>query len=460
MTRKIFVPGKHQQEIITYERDHKRLAIWAGMGMGKTSSTLNAINHLQLHEESLTLVLAPLRVAQSTWPDEALKWENLRDIEVSAVVGDPKQRAAALKKPANVFTTNYENLPWLIEHLGKKKWPFKNIVADESTKLKSFRLRQGGKRAAALAKVAHDHSDRFIELTGTPSPNGLVDLWGQVWFLDRGLRLGRTYTGFEERWFRPDFGDFNSVKPFAHSQKEIQDKVKDICFSLDAKDYFDIDEPIKTSVMVDMPAKARAIYEKMKKEAFIEIMENEVEAFNAASKTMKLVQLVNGSIYVDEEHNWIETHDAKLQALESIAEEAAGMPLLVAYHFKSDLARLKKAFPKGRELDKDPQTIKDWNAGKIPMLFAHPMSAGHGLNLQDGSNIVVFFSLWWNLEEHLQIIERVGPMRQKQSGHNRAVFIYYIRVRDSIDDLLMERIETKRRVQDILLDATKNLFGA
>lgn len=204
MTRKIFVPGKHQQEIINYERDYKRCAIWAGMGMGKTSSTLNAINHLQLHEESLTLVLAPLRVAQSTWPDEAVKWENLRDIEVSAVVGDPKERAAALRKPANVFTINYENLPWLVEHFGKK-WPFKNIVADESTKLKSFRLRQGGKRAEALAKVAHDHSDRFIELTGTPSPNGLVDLWGQVWFLDRSLRLGRTYTGFEERWFRPDW---------------------------------------------------------------------------------------------------------------------------------------------------------------------------------------------------------------------------------------------------------------
>lgn len=458
MKRRIFIPGKHQCEIMRYEREHPRLGIWAGMGMGKTSSTLTAINDLQLFEDSKTLVLAPLRVAQSTWPDEAKKWEHLRNIEVSAVVGDVAKRKAALKSPANIFTINYENLPWLVEHYGKN-WPFKNVVADESTRLKSFRLKQGGKRAAALAKVAHDHADRFIELTGTPSPNGLVDLWGQVWFLDRGLRLGRTYTGFEQRWFRPDFGDFNSVKPFEHSQKEIQDKVKDICFSLDAKDYFDLDEPIKTMIMVEMPEKAKALYKQMEKAAFIEIAENEIEAFNAASKTMRCLQLANGAIYTDDEKNWVETHDAKLQALESIAEEAAGMPLLVAYHFKHDLARLKKAFPKGRALDNNPQTIIDWNAGKIPMLFAHPQSAGHGLNLQDGSNILVFFSLWWNLEEHLQIIERIGPMRQKQSGHNRAVFIYYIMTRGTIDNQLMERIETKRRVQDILLDATKNLYG-
>ena len=199
----------------------------------------------------------------------------------------------------------------------------------------------------------------------------------------------------------------------------------------------------------------RQLYRKMEREMFMQIDEHEIEAFNAAARTMKCLQLANGAVYTDEDGNWKEVHDAKLQALEEIVEEAAGMPVLVAYHFKSDLARLTRAFPKGRTLDQNPQTLRDWNAGKIPVLFAHPASAGHGLNLQDGGNILVFFGLNWNLEEHQQIIERIGPMRQKQAGYNRPTWIYRIVARGTVDDMVLERLDTKREVQDILLDAMK-----
>lgn len=448
----------YQTQIIDHELDVSRCGIWAGMGMGKTTATLTALDNLELIEPGPTLVVAPLRVAQSTWPDEIKKWDHLHHLEVSTVLGSPQQRKAALKREANIYTTNYENLPWLVETLGDK-WPFKKVVADESTKLKGFRLRQGGKRAQALGKVAHKYAKHFIELTGTPSPNGLVDLWGQAWFLDAGERLGRSFKGFTDRWFRTERvgADPHAVKliPLPFAREMIEDKLRDLCLSLDARDWFDIDEPIVNTVYVDLPRQARAMYEDMEKEMYLAIGGSEVEAFNAASRTVKCLQLANGAIYTDENGAWSEVHDQKLQALEEIIEEAAGMPVLVAYHFKSDLARLTKAFPKGRVLDSDPQTITDWNAGKIPVLFAHPASAGHGLNLQDGGNILAFFGHWWNLEEYQQIIERIGPTRQAQAGHDRPVFIYHIVARDTVDELVMARRDSKREVQDLLLEAMK-----
>jgi|AntAceMinimDraft_13_1070369.scaffolds.fasta_scaffold01617_8 SNF2 family DNA or RNA helicase len=453
-----FTARPYQDLIIDHIHNTPRCGVWAGMGLGKTVSTLMAINNLSIIDDRPTLVLAPKRVAQSTWPDEAKKWSDLSNIEVSAVVGTLAQRQAALAKPANVFTTNYEQLPWLVEHFGKK-WPFKRIVSDESTRLKGFRVTQGGKRARALGKVAHKHADQFIELTGTPSPNGLQDLWGQAWFLDEGFRLGRSYQAFIDRWFKSErVGQSEhavriSPMPFANS--EIQKRLQDLCISLEAKDWFDLAEPIVNVVRVELPVKARRLYDDMESEMFLSVNDNDVEAFNAASKTIKCLQLANGSIYTDEKGAWAEIHDVKLQALESIIEESAGMPVLVSYQFKSDLQRLMRTFPKGRVLDDNPQTIIDWNKGKVPILFAHPQSAGHGLNLQDGGNIIVFFSHWWNLEEFQQIIERIGPVRQLQAGHNRPVFIYHIVAADTLDEMVMERRESKREVQDILMSSMK-----
>lgn len=459
MTRQAFTPREYQHAIINQVLTTPRCAAWAGMGMGKSVSTLTALDILEITEPGPALVLAPLRVAASTWPDEAKKWAHLRNVEVSAVVGTPEERRAALKRPATIYTTNYENVPWLVEHFGDR-WPFRKVVADESTKLKSFRLRQGGVRAQALAKVAHCKVDRFIELTGTPSPNGLQDLWGQAWFLDKGMRLGRSFEAFKARWFQSiQVGSdrhATRLDPLPFAQEQIEDRMRDLCLSLDARDYFDIAEPIVNTIRVELPAKARRLYRDMEREMFLALeCGTEVEAFNAASKTMKCLQLANGAIYTDEAGTWSEVHDVKLQALEDVIEEAAGMPVLVAYHFKSDLARLQRAFPKGRQLDKDPQTIRDWNAGKIPVLFAHPASAGHGLNLQDGGNILAFFGHNWNLEEFQQIIERIGPTRQAQAGHNRPVFIHHIVATDTVDELVMARRESKREVQDLLLEAMK-----
>ena len=455
MTAREFIPRPYQELIIDHMLDVERGAAWAGMGMGKTSSTLATLNTLQLLDNRPVLIVAPLRVARSTWPDEVRKWKDFRHMSITPVIGSAKERAAALKYDSNIYTTNFENLPWLIDHFGEARWPFSTVVVDEATKLKGFRLRQGTARAKALARVAHTKVKRFIELTGTPAPNGLADLWGQAWFLDRGQALGKTYDAFRQRWFEKSYDGY-SITPKGYAQEQIQRALAHLCITIEAKDWFDLKEPIVTDVRVTLPAKARALYEDMEKRMFMELDSHEVEAFGAAAKTVKCLQIASGAAYVGETGSeWREIHDTKLDALEDILEESGGMPILVAYHFKSDLARLQKAFPQGRQLDADPKTIEDWNAGKIPLLFAHPASAGHGLNLQDGGNILVFFSHWWNLEERMQIIERIGPTRQLQAGHDRAMFIYNIIADGTVDDLVIERVNSKKEVQEILLAAMK-----
>ena len=332
------------------------------------------------------------------------------------------------------------------------------MVSDESTRLKSFRLRQGGKRSQALGKVAHKQVKRFVELTGTPAPNGLLDLWGQMWFLDAGERLGRTFTAFRERWFNVGYDGF-SISPNSTAQVQIQERLKDVCLTIKAEDWFDVKKPIVNTLYVELPPRVRKMYADMEKELFMQLEEHSIEAFNAAAKSQKLLQIASGAVYVGEDKTnkqWKEVHNEKIEALRGVIEEAAGAPVLVAYHFISDLARLKKAFPHGRQLDANPQTLDDWNAGKIPILFAHPQSAGHGLNMQDGGNILVFFSHSWSLEDRLQIVERIGPVRQMQAGHNRPVFIHNIVARNTIDESVIERIDAKREVQDILLDALRS----
>lgn len=451
--RKTYTPRAYQIPITDYILSNNRCAIWSFMGSGKTVATLTAVDALQYVEDGLVLVIAPLRVATTTWPEEVLKWEHLRGVNIVPITGTEKQRLAAIQTPSRVYTTNFEQLPWLVSYWGDK-WPYATVVIDESTKIKGFRTRQGTQRAKALARVAHTKIRRLVELTGTPSPNGLKDLWGQIWFLDAGARLGKSFTAFSERWFRTGYDGFG-IEPLAHAQREIQSHLQDVCLTIDAKDYFDLAEPIRSNRFVDLPIRARKHYRDMEKEFFIELDSgHQIEAFNAAARSQKLLQMANGAMYVDETgKEWSTLHDAKIEALDEIAEETNGAPILVAYNFKSDLVRILKAFPKARVLDKDPETIRAWNAGKIPMLVAHPSSAGHGLNLQDGGNILVYFGHNWNLEERLQIAERIGPARQFQAGYNRPVFEYNILTRDTIDEVLLERLRTKKDVQDLLLAA-------
>lgn len=452
-----FTPRPYQTQIINHILDNPFAAIFASMGMGKTSSTLTAINTLTLIDDAPVLVLAPKRVALTTWLDECEKWAHLIHLKVVPIIGTVAQRKAALTRDADIFTMNYENIPWLVEYLGKQYWPFKTVIADESTRLKSYRTRQGGKRAQQLAKQL-PNIERFVLLTGTPSPNGLQDLWGQIFFLDKGQRLGSSYTAFTNRWFKwvqkgaDRFA--GSFEPHSFAQSQIQAKISDICLTIDAKDWFDIDDPIETVIEVELPKKAQEMYQQLEQEMFVELATgDEIEAFNAASKTIKCLQLANGALYTD--GGYYEVHSAKLDALESIVEEAAGMPVLVAYHFKSDLARLQKRFPLGKTLDSDPQTITDWNTGSIPVLFAHPASAGHGLNLQHGGNILAVFGHWWDLEQYQQIVERIGTVRQAQAGYDRPVYIYQIVAKGTIDNVVLARRKTKADVQDLLLQAMK-----
>jgi SNF2 family DNA or RNA helicase len=451
-------PAQHQ--IVDLVQSTPRCNVFVPMGFGKTSSVLIALDELSLVEEVFpVLVVAPLRVANTTWPDEIEKWPQLRHLKMSVVTGTLTQRKAALKTRADIYVINYENLVWLDDYLGED-WPFVTVVADECSKLKGFRLRQGTKRAQALAKHIHRHVKRYIGLSGTPAPNGIINLWPLQYFVDAGETLGRSYHAFTEIYFRSERigADPHAVRliPHAHSQDTIQQKIKPTTISLDPADWFDLKEPIVNRIYVDLPKKARTLYNNMESEMYVQLQNSDVEAFNAASRTLKCLQIANGALYTDDTSTTFEElHDAKIEALDSVIEEASGMPVLVSYHFKSDLKRLMKAFPQGRALDKDLQTIRDWNAGKIPVLFAHPASAGHGLNLQDGGNIIAFFGHWWNLEEYQQIIERIGPTRQAQSGHNRPVFIHHIIARDTVDELIMARRESKKAVQDILLEAMK-----
>jgi len=757
-----FVPHPPQKQALAHLYSKRRCALWMVMGGGKTVVTLTALDALDAVEPIFpVLVLAPLRVARSTWVEEIEKWAHLEHLRVSVITGTEQQRKRAVAVPADVYTLNYEQITWLIKELDGK-WPFHVIVADELTRLRSFRLRQGGARAAALAKVAW-LSKRFIGLTGTPAPNGIKNLWGQLWFVDKGERLGKSYTAFEMRWFRQK-RDGHGIEPLDHAQAEIQDKLRDVCLTVVGAQ---VDEPITTPVYVDLIPSVRKLYTEMEKEAFTIIAEEGVEAVNAAVRLNKCLaagtevlttsgwkpieyvtradmlwdgvewvnacgsvaqgvqpvvdcwgvymtpdhkvlaacgwreaeevlrgepterpyrpdvrlpdgsvargeqadarherpsamagalrlrqrsgpgratfaqskktarafvrvlarrafgqstrlarygwapgvgvlaahalalwkplgqglgqlrgpgrnglralgrissflgghgaylqnqpdvgaygqfswlqpgelpvaeppqagkqpqnqrahpdthgrddrvaggatlrsagghdlcadtqrlarmeatgeavtfdilnagprhrftvrgrngevfiahnclQIANGAMYLDDNGRWEKVHDAKLDALESIIEEANGASVLVAYNFKSDLARLRARFPKGRTLDANPDTIKQWNAGGIDLLFAHPASAGHGLNLQYGGNILVFFGVNWNLEEHQQIIERIGPQRQKQAGFDRPVFVYPILARGTVDELVMKRLEGKRSVQDILLEALK-----
>ena len=760
------IPRGYQELIATFIVENRRCAVWSSPGTGKTGATLIALEALSFVEDDVypALVVAPLRVARTGWPNETRKWNQLKHLRVVVVTGTLKERRAALRIPADIYTTNFEQLPWLVEELGDR-WPFKTVVADEATKLKGFRLRQGTQRAKALARVAHTKIKRMILLTGTPSPNGLQDLWGQMWFVDKGDRLGRTFDAFKQRWFRASHTGFG-VEATDQAQGEIQAALKDVCITIDAADWFALEEPIINKIMVELPAAAKVMYKQMEKQFFMELGSGQqIEALNAAAKSMKCIaegteiltnsgwkpieqfaegdlvwdgvewvsvcklachgyksvvecfgvtmtadhkvltksgwhtaedvnhanasgrfdresvrlpddtaarridqngevqegalgstvrmreddlvhrgkpaqrepgrkeilrvpkrgdvdrgkryarndrrsgvcnvdghdlkmpeserqglgelrragnyclrkvarvvqvflgrhgtdpqtgvddrthrqqrqlregklplgygpgaveqyagermarysgrpsdgstsgqgvrgqvgnaagateermagsesyrlvydlvnagprhrftvrgkdgkplivhnclQLANGAVYLEGGQDWEKIHDEKLDALEEIIEEAAGMPVLTAYHFKSDLARLKKRFPDGIDLSAKGG-LERAQAGEGRVWFGHPASMGHGVDgLQYHTNIMAFFGYSWSLENYLQFIERIGPTRQLQAGFKRPVFMHMIMAADTVDELVLERLHSKREVQDILMEAMK-----
>lgn len=465
-----FTPRPYQRIIIDHILKHKRCMVWAGMGMGKTVSTLTALDAMAFTGEGPALIVAPLRVARSTWPAEVEKWDHLKHLRVSVICGDKAERVHALSKPADIYCMNFEQLPWLVERYGKN-WPFKVVVVDEATRLKGFRLRGGSSRAKALARV-YSLIDRFIELTGTPAPNGLIDLWGQSWFIDKGERLGASMSAYEVRYFQPvrTGGEAYMVKyvPMVGADAIIKAKLADVSVTVNAEDWFDIDEPIFVRREVELSPVALSVYRRLENDLYTSLGDGvEVEAVNAQALLGKCLQIASGQIYCDDAEvtpaetidggavdgrRYCNIHDAKLKALESVIEEAAGMPVLVAYQFRHEVDRILKKFPNAELLDDDPTTIKRWNRGEIPILLAHPAACGHGLNLQDGGNILCFYSTGWNYEHYAQIIERVGPTRQAQSGHPRPVFVYSIVAKDTVDNAVEGALRRKESVLNALLE--------
>lgn len=450
-----FCPHDYQRAITSWIVDHDRCNVWSGMGTGKTGATLAALQALDMVANPFpALVLAPLRVARTTWPGECQKWAAFNQLMLLDWSGSSQFPTGT----PDIVAVNYDNVAALVAQ--RPDWPWRTVIADESTRLKSFRLKQGGKRASALGKVAHKHTRRWVNLTGTPAPNGLIDLWGQQWFVDAGQRLGRSFDAFERRWFA--WRRHDDDNPYARTrfllpgaEEQIYQKLSDCTITVRAEDFMDLPPLVENVVPVELPPKARKHYRELERELFTQLEGHEITAVNAAAKTMKCLQAANGALYVNPEGDWKGLHDEKIEALGSILEEAAGTPVLVAYHFKSDLERIQRAFPFARTLGADGTAIEEWNAGRIPLLLVHPASAGHGLNLQDGGNILAFFGLWWDLEQHQQVIERIGPTRQLQSGRRRSTYVHYIVAEGTVDEIVLKRLKTKRSVQDLLLEAMK-----
>lgn len=460
-----FIPRAYQGLATNFLLNTKRANLWAKPGMGKTGIVYSALDILKLASSAFfpALVLAPLRVAQVVWPGEQRLWREFEGIRVATILGDQSEREEALLRTGcDVFVVNYDNVQWLVERLGKR-WPFRIVIADESTKIKSFRgwidpitgqfrtNGRGGKRSAALASIAQN-TGRWINLTGTPATNGLSDLWGQQWFIDHGARLGHTFGDFKRKYFMVD-PYTRAVTAQLGAEQQIHALLADCTMALRPEDWMDIETAITTKVEVDMPPAALKQYRKMERDYFVEIGPpdrlTQVEASNALAKSAKLLQLAVGAIY-DQEKHIHDVHDAKLDALESVVNECGGEPVLVGFHFRFDVPRIKQRFPHAREI-RSEQDVADWNAGKIQMGLAHPASVGHGLSLQYGGRIVVFYSHTWDLELRLQFIERLGPTRQAQAGFKRAVLIYDLVTRGTIEREVLMRHETKMSIQDALM---------
>lgn len=442
-----YIPHDYQAFCIDYLLTHPAAGLFLKPGMGKTSTSLTAAERL-LYDSfavSKVLVIAPLRVAEDTWSRESEKWDHLRHLRISKVLGSAKERVAALAADADVYCINRENVPWLVKFYGLR-WPFEAVIVDESS---SFR-NPNAQRFKALRKVRP--LIKYIwELTGTPRPRSLMDLWAQIYLLDRGERLGKTLTEFKNRYFTPGRRNGYVIYewiPRPGAEEEIYRLISDICVSMEAKDHLDLPELVTTSRVVPLSQEAREQYEQMEREAVLELPEDVIDAGSAAAVNGKLLQIAGGAVY-DEDHNVHELHNAKLDVLEDIMEEANGEPVLVAYWYKHERDRIMARFPQAVQL-KDSDTIAAWNRGEIPMLLVHPAGAGHGLNLQDGGHIVVWFGPTYDGELNEQLIDRLYRQGQKETTS-----VIYLVAEGTVDLDAMASLEAKANGQEAMMKAIK-----
>lgn len=414
--------------------------------MSKTVITLTAIKELMHNyfEVARVLVIAPLRVAENVWEEEARKWDHLQHLRLSKVLGSEKERIQALHNEADIYVINRENVKWLVDYC-KNNWPFDMVVLDELSSFKSPRAQ----RFKALRKV-RPLVRRVVGLTGTPAPNGLIDLWSQIYLLDSGERLGKTLTGYRERYFLPDKRSREVIftyKPKDGAEEAIYNKLSGICISMKSGDYLKIPERIDNIVPVFLPQKSMEKYRQLERDLLLPLLEGDVVAGNAAVLTNKLLQITGGAVY-DEDGGVQQIHDEKIKALEDLVEAANGKPVLVYYAYRHDLERIQKHLD-CRVLS-TPKDIEDWNKGEVPVMLAHPASAGHGLNLQDGGSTIIWFGLPWSLELYQQANARIH-----RQGQRNTVVIHHLVAKETIDEDVIKVLANKEAGQEALLDAVK-----
>lgn len=444
------------------------LLLGAEMGLGKTAATLAAIAKLlAAGVVKKVLIIAPLRVAEETWPAEIAKWAFARGLTYRVVTGTEQERIAALRSgPAVITIVNRENLRWLRERIGIVKWPFDMIVYDEASRLKSGRVKSvpkpradgtvpaGKKTELGVLESVRHRTKKLVELSGTPSPNGLIDLWGPLYAIDKGKRLGSSITAYRNRWFVENTYT-RRWDPMDHSHDEIMGRIKDVFFSLREEDYLKLPPMIEQDHYVTLTGKEMARYRDFESEMALEVVNRRgepeiIEAVNNGVLINKLLQFANGSLYTTEKEA-VKIHEHKLDVLESIMEESAGASVLVAYSFQFDKAAIKKRFPYVRVFGETKNDMRDWNAGKIRMMLTHPASAGHGLNFQHGSNVAVWYGLTWSLELYRQFIKRLHRSGQKRDK----VFLHRIVARRTADETILPVLRARGMTQDRISDAVR-----
>lgn len=445
----------YQVAAVEHIMDNPHAALFLEMGLGKTVSSLTAIKKLMFEELEIakTLVIGPKRVVESVWDAECEKWEHLKDLKVSKIIGTAKQRKEALRKNADVYLISRDNISWLCGLYGGSMLPFDMLVIDELSSFKNPK----SIRFKALRGVQPSFK-RVIGLTGTPAPNGLIDLWSQVYLLDRGERLGKFITRFREEYFKP--GKRNGAIVYKYDlitdgEARIHEKIGDICMSMKAKDYLSLPGRIDNIIKIVLPPDIQAKYEAFERDQVLQLFAEQPEdeaitAVSAAALSNKLLQFANGAVY-DENKDWHVVHDLKIEALKEIIEDANGKPVLVAYTYQHDLHRIKEALKSHKPVQlKTDQDVKDWNAGKIQVMIMHPASGGHGLNLQAGGHIIVWFGQTWSLE-----LEQQFNARLDRQGQENVVIVNKLVASKTMDEDVIKSQESKSAKQDSLMEAVK-----
>lgn len=449
----IFIPHGYQDYCFEKIIELKKLGLFVDMGLGKTIITLSAIKELKYNRFQVkkVLIIAPKKVAEGTWTKEKEKWDHTKMLRVSPVLGSLSKRVRALNTPADIYIINRENVVWLVDYY-RNAWPFDMVVVDESSSFKSHTA----KRFKALASMS-GHIDRLVELTGTPSPNGLNDLWAQVFLLDGGERLGRKYTQFRERYFDPGDRGNNVIynyKAKPGSEGSILEKISDICISMKSEDYLQLPDITYNQIPVILDPKSSKAYYDLERKMVLALpeAEEEISVTSAAALSNKLLQLANGALY-DEDHNVHEIHNCKIEAFMELIESLQGKPALVFYNYQHDrdrlLAALKNTGLRVREL-KTTQDEDDWNNREIDILLTHPASSAYGLNLQQGGNHVIWFGLNWNYELYTQANKRLH-----RQGQQEKVIIHHLVCSGTRDEDVMQALERKDDVQNWVMESLK-----